>query len=264
MLDFMFLTRDMKNCVIYMLADLVLTVSAVTGVLLLAERFGGIGNWGKPEVLFMLGFAALSIVMMEALLGYNILWISRRIGRGQMDHVLIQPRPVWMALLTEGFLPFAMGPALIPGIALLAWGVSGLEIPLTFSWWGWFTLNLLASGAVIAAFSFIWGSLAFWAPAGAEEISSSAITLMSELKSFPLDGLGRGLKAGLLSFLPVGFVAWYPAGALLGHRDWPYSLVMTPLASVILCGIAAALFNRGMRYYAYNGSSRYLDLGHRR
>ena len=263
-LDLLFLTRDRRNSIVYMTADLILTIASITGVLLLAERFNGIGEWSRPQVIFMLGFASLAVILCEGCFGMNVLWISRRIGRGQLDHLLIQPRPIWMALLTEGFIPISYAPPLIPGVALTAWSVSALRLETGIGWWAAFALNLLASMAVITAFSYMWGSLAFWAPAGAEEISSSAIRLIGELKPFPLDGLGRGLTAGLLSVIPAGFVAWYPAGALLGIRNSQYGLLVTPLAALVMCVAAALVFNRGLAHYARTGSQRYLDFGHRR
>ena len=263
-LDFLFLTRDRRNSSFYMIADVILTVAGITGVLLLAERFGGIGAWNRPQIVFMLGFASLAMIMSQGLFGMNVLWISRRIGRGQLDHLLIQPRPLWKSLLTEGFIPVSMGPGLIPGIGLMAWSWNAVSIQTGPAWWAAFALNLVAAIAVITSFSYIWGSLAFWAPAGAEEISSSALRLISELKPFPLDGMGRTLKSGLLSIIPAGFIAWYPVGALLGLRTTDYALLFTPLAALIMSGLAAIVFNRGLAHYARTGSQRYLDFGHRR
>jgi ABC-2 type transport system permease protein len=196
--------------------------------------------------------------------GYNVLWISRRIGRGQLDHLLIQPRPLWKALLTEGFIPSSMWPALIPGITLTAWSLANIQMTMDFAWWAAYTVNLLSGVAIVTAFSYIWGSLAFWAPVGAEELSSNVLNLLSELKPFPLDGLGRGLKMSLLSIIPAGFVAWFPAGALLGFRDTQTALLVTPVAALALGLLAALIFKRGLAHYARTGSQRYTDFGHRR
>src|SRR4029079_8437857 len=103
---------------------------------------------------------------------------------------------------TEGFMPFSSSAVLIPGLGLLAWSLSRLGLPITPGWLALLALTLLASAVLMLAFSFIWGSLAFWAPRAAEEVSSSAINMLSQLKVFPLDGLGLLLLGGLLTFLP--------------------------------------------------------------
>src|SRR2546425_6042505 len=101
------MTRDSRQFLIYFLSDAVLNVAAVTATLLLAERFDGIGAWTKHQVLFMLGYGLIVSGVLNTLFTYNVLYISRRLGRGQLDHTLIQPQPLVISLLTEGFAPFS-------------------------------------------------------------------------------------------------------------------------------------------------------------
>jgi ABC-2 type transport system permease protein len=248
---------------VYFFADTISNLAAVTGMLLLAERFAGIGAWNKLQVVFMLGYATTVGGLMGMFFSYNVLMISRRIGRGQLDHTLIQPQPLWVSLLTEGFMPFSNLPVLLPGIAMLVWAGGGLALDITPGWLVLLGLNMLASSAIVLAFSFLWGSLAFWAPRGAEEISDSAATLLFQLKSFPLDGVGPLLLGGLVTAVPVGFVAWYPCRALLGIDPSPWGGWVTPLAALLLSAITTFIFYRGMNYYARTGSQRYSSFGHR-
>ena len=87
-LDFMWMTRDFKFFLINVVSDLVLSLSGVMAVFFLAERFAGIGAWSRDQILFMLGYAALVQGLLEMFFRYNVLAISRRIGRGQLDHTL--------------------------------------------------------------------------------------------------------------------------------------------------------------------------------
>jgi ABC-2 type transport system permease protein len=131
---------------------------------------------------------------------------------------------------------------------------------------GWLALcvcNLLASAAVLLSVSFFWGSLAFFAPRAAEEINTPLVRMFDHVKLFPLDGLSGTLLNGLLTVVPVGFVAWYPCRALLGHAPVWYAVWTTPLAAVLCALLAVAMFRRGMHYYESIGSSRYRDMGHR-
>ncbi|HUS14397.1 MAG TPA: ABC-2 family transporter protein, partial [Chloroflexia bacterium] len=120
-----------------------------------------------------------------------------------------------------------------------------------------------ASSAVALSFSFLWGSLAFWAPRAAEEISTSSNRFMDNLKAFPLEGLAPVLVGGLVTVLPVGFVAWYPCRVLLGIDQGPLGPLITPLAAAVLAAITFVIFQRGMRYYGRTGSQRYSGFGHR-
>jgi ABC-2 type transport system permease protein len=262
-LDFTFLMADLKLALTWYISDGIVNLAAVTATLLLADRFAGIGPWTRYEVVFMLGYATVVSGLMNMFFGYNVLVISRRLGRGQLDHTLIQPQPIWLSLLTEGFMPFSGSSVLLPGIGLLVWATNKLSLAITPGWLALLALNLAASSAVVLAFSFLWGSMAFWAPRAAEEISSSTITLLYQLKSFPLDGLGPLLLGGLLTVLPVGFVAWYPCRALLGLDRSGWAGWITPLAALIFTIVTSWIFWKGLRYYGRTGSQRYSSLGHR-
>ncbi len=262
-LDILLVTRDLKTFLMWYLSDMVLNIAAVTGMLLLAERFAGIGLWTKYQVIFMLGYASVVGGIIATFFSYNISFISRRLGRGQLDHTLIQPQPLWMALLTEGFSP-AFGTAMLfPGLGLMLWAGSKLPLTVSPAWLALVGLSLLASTAVVVAFQFLWGSLAFWAPRAAEEISSSSMHLIDHLKSFPLDGLGAALSGGLLTILPVGFVGWYPCRALLGLDRTPWGIWITPLAAIGFALPAAWVFKRGLQHYGRTGAPRYSNFGHR-
>jgi ABC-2 type transport system permease protein len=262
-LDFMWMTRDLRFFLHCFLSDVVLNLAAVSGTFLLSERFAGLGDWSQPQVLFMLGYGMLVSGLLNTFFGFNVLHISRRLGRGQLDHTLIQPQPLWMSLLTEGFTPISGSAILLPAAGLLIWAVRALGLAPGAGWSLLFLLQVLSSATVALAFSFLWGSLAFWAPRAAEEISSSALALVYQLKPFPLDGSGPLHMGGLLSLLPVGFVAWYPCRFLLGIAPSPWDGAATPLAAVVFALTALWLFAKGKKHYERTGSSRYLSFGHR-
>jgi len=263
-LDLYFVTRSFRTFVVWYVTDMIFGVSAISGMLLLAERFAGIGVWNKEQGLFLLGYAATVTGLLEIFFGFNVAFISRRLGRGQFDHTLIQPQPVWMALLTEGFTPFAGSATLVPGAALLAWAILHLHRTLSPGWLAMLLVSLVASTAIFLAFQYALGSLAFWAPRAAEEINSSSANLMGQLKAFPLDGLRVLLMGGLLTVLPVGFVAWAPCRYLLGLTPGFRAGFATPLAALLLGALAALLFAKGMSHYGRTGSQRYSSFGHRR
>ncbi len=262
-MDLLWLLRDARTALLFNVADVVLSLGRVAATWLLAERFVRIGGWSRQQVLFMLGYGVTVNGLLVMFCNYNISHISRRVGRGQLDHVLIQPQPLWMSLLTEGFMPFSGSAVLVTGVALLAWAVCGLGLAVTPGWLAMTVVSLLSSAMVAVAFSYLWGSLAFWAPRAAEEVSSSAIGLLVGLKMFPLDGLAPALLGGLLTFLPVGFVAWYPSRCLVGLESRPWTWAATPLAGLVLALVAAWIFTRGLRHYGQTGSQRYSAFGHR-
>ena len=264
-MDLLYLLRGPQVALMYYFSDLFIGVAAVTATFLLAERFDGIGTWSRPQVLFMLGYALLVRGVIGTWFNYNLAFISRRIGRGQLDHILIQPQPLWMALVTEGFAPVTGSGMLIPAAYLLISASAELNIQPSPAWFALLSVSLTASIAVVLAFEYAWGSLAFWAPRAAEEINSRTWTLLTTLTPFPLDGLSTAVLTTLLTLLPAGLVAWYPSRALIGIDSPSLTQALTlPAAAACLVAAATWIFRRGLHHYGRTGSTRYLDYGHRR
>ena len=263
-LDAAWMLRDLGSFAAWAFSEVVHFTATIVVVLLLAERFDGIGPWIKPHVAFLLGYALLVNGAVDTVFGYNIAFISRRIGRGQLDHILVQPQPMWLTFLTEGFSPAAGLPILLSGLALFVWACLRAALPVSPGWLALVALNLFGSCNIHLAFSYAVGSLAFWAPRSAEEINSSSSKLLAQLRTFPLDGVGRTFLGGLLTVVPAGFIAWYPSRALLRLDPVPLAPYVTPLASLLFAAVALLSFRAGLRHYADTGSQRYLSYGHRR
>lgn len=264
-MDLLFIARGPRVFLTYYFADLVNGAAAATATFLLAQRFDGIGAWSRSQVLFLLGYALLVRLLINMFFSYNLAHVSRRIGRGQLDHLLIQPQPLWMAFITEGFAPASGSGMLLPAALLLGAASQHLSVDASPGWWVLFFAYLFASVIVVQSFEYAWASLAFWAPRAAEEVNSHTWGLLQTLTPFPLDGLSVLALSTLVTIVPAGLVAWYPARALLGVAPIGWLEAAVPLvAAVLFAAFAYWIFTRGLHHYGYTGSSRYLDYGHRR
>ena len=196
--------------------------------------------------------------------GNNVGHISRRIGRGQLEHMLIQPNSMSLQLLSEGFLPFTGSGNLMVGIVLLS--ISIQQLGLTLTWWWVLSLlgNILMTMTIILAQSYLFSSAAFYAPVAAEEISSTVINMGGDLSQYPLSGMHRTVQLSLVTVLPTGLMGWFPSLSLLGKP--PMNLPeYYPVIVALLFFIAAKMaFKKGMNHYVRSGSNRYLPYGHRR
>lgn len=261
-MDLLLILGSKAQAALWIVTDVIAYGSGIAAVLLVAQRFDGIAGWTKAQLVFLVGFSTTSAALRQVFFGYNVSAVSRRIGRGQLDHTLVQPQPLALAFLTEGFSPFSSAGVLGPGIALLAAGTSAAGVDVTPSFLARLAVCIVASMTIVLAASFTIGAIAFWAPRGAEEISTRG-SAMLHLTDFPLDPLPGALRGLLLTAIPAGFVAWFPAATLLGRRP-PEQWVLCPLVAAIAALIAAAIFRKGLRHYARTGSSRYSTFGHRR
>jgi len=263
-MDVLFLARSMRTALAWYLADMLLAVSTAVWAFLLAARFDGIGAWSRDQVVFLLGLAMLARAVVDLVFNMNVGYPSRRIGRGQLDHLLLMPQPLWQSLASDGFAPVSGSGQLIVSVGVLVYAARALALPVDAAWLGLLVVHVLAGASILLSFAYLWGSLAFVAPRGAEEINSSSMRLLEQLKPFPLDGVGALLAGGLLSVVPAGFLAWLPARVLLGLETRPLARLWTPAAALAFAALAVFVFRRGLRHYARTGSARYLSHGHRR
>lgn len=269
-MDLLWSLRDMKYCLLQVLSDTVCALCAVAGVLLLSEKFGGFGGMSQPELLFMLGFSTVADgIYLIFFIGNNTGMISRIIGRGQLDHVMIQPVPLWTQLLAQGFSPFSGGSMFLCGLALTVYAVSRLPLSVTAAWTAVFLLYAACSALLVQGFITLLSCSAFYAPAAAEEIARVGKDLFTSLKVYPLGTVSHGIRRIFLTLLPVGMTAWFPASLLIkaGTDGFQLSMLLPglclPAVTLILLLTAACLFKKGMKYYACNGSPRYSGFGHR-
>jgi len=263
-MDLSWLLQDFSSFLIVIFSESLQNLSGMAGVLLLAIRFGGVGGLSADEVLFMLGFFELADGLAFMLFGnYNVMHISRRVGRGQVDHMLIQPRPLWMQLLTEGFMPFSGSYGLIFGVVLTVIAVARLKIALTPLWFLLLGYYVLIHMALQMAQSVLYGAAAFWRPVACEEISTMILDLNGQLGKFPLFGLPDWLLGLLHTVLPVGLLAYLPALALLRDLGHGVEIGFPFIAAALFVTAAVILFQKGLKHYEIHSCNRYKEMGHR-
>ncbi len=269
-MDFLWLLRDTKYCLMQIFSDAVCAFCTIAGVYLLSVRFGGLGGMTQEEILFMMSYATIvEGIYMMFFIGCNTGMVSRIIGRGQLDHTVIQPVPLWIQLLAQGFSPFSGSTILIGGIGLSLYSIGNMFLAVTPGWIFLLVLYSISSTLIIVAVIYILSCMAFYAPAAAEEIAGVGKDLFSSLKTYPLGGMGKSAGTILLTVLPIGLTAWYPSKLLLmvGTEGvtWDQALefLYLPAMTLILVMTALLLFKKGMKYYARCGSPRYSGFGHR-
>lgn len=263
-LDLVWLLRDSKYAMAGITADIISNLSTVSAVYLIALRFDGIGGMNSDEVLFMMAFSTLTTGLFILFGSGNNIHISRIIGRGQLEHLWIQPLPLGIQLLTSGFSPFTGSSNFIVGLVLLSVSIRRLQLTLSIGWIFMLLLYALTSLITIVARSYLVSSLAFYAPVSAEEISTTVIEGTWMLSTFPLSGMPAKIQIPLLTVLPEGLMAWFPALCLLGRPPLGFGALYPMLFAFILSFTAKVVFKKGLHYYVSKGSNRYVPYGFRR
>jgi ABC-2 type transport system permease protein len=263
-MDLVWLLRDTRYAITAILADIISNISVVSGVYLIALRFRGIVGMSVDEVLFMMAYSTITTGLFILFGSGNNIHVSRIIGRGQLEHMFIQPLTLRMQLFTCGFAPFTGSMNFLIGCVLLATAINRLHLQITLLWIIRLTLYVVATMTIIVARAYLVSSAAFYAPVAAEEISSTAIEGTWQLSTFPLSGIPVFIQVPLLTLLPEGLMAWFPSLCLLGKPPLNFS-EYCPLAYALIIALAANFtFRKGLHYYVRKSSNRYVPYGFRR
>lgn len=263
-LDLAWLLRDTKYALAGMSADIIANAATVSGVFLISVRFGGIGGMSADEVLFMMAYSTMITGIFVLFGAGNNIHISRIIGRGQLEHLFIQPLPLKVQLFTSGFAPFTGGSNLIVGIILMVIASSRLRLVISFGWLASLLAYLLTTMSIIIARSYLVSSIAFYSPVAAEEIASTAIDDTWFLSTFPLSGMPSLIRIPLLTIMPEGLMAWFPSLCLLSKSPLALAAYYPMLYALLLSLAASFIFRKGLNHYVQRGSNRYVPFGFRR
>ena len=263
-LDLVWLLRDTKYALAVISADIISNFATISGIFLIAIRFGGIGGMSADEVLFMMAYSTLVTGIFILFGSGNNIHISRIIGRGQLEHLFIQPLSLKIQLLTSGFMPFTGGSNFIVGVIMMVVAVRKLNLQISFWWLISLIAYLLATIIVIIARSYLVSSMAFYSPVAAEEISSTAIDETWFLSTFPLSGMPVFIQIPLLTILPEGLMAWFPSLCLLGRPPLGLTGYYPMIYALLISLVASIIFRKGLNHYVRRGSNRYVPYGFRR
>jgi len=262
-MDMMWLLRDTKFAVIGILGDIINNVATLSGVFLIATRFGGIGGMSSDEVLFMMAYSTLTTGIFVLFGSANNIHVSRIIGRGQLEHLFVQPLPLGVQLFTCGFCPFTSGGNVVVGAALMVIAISRSGLQISLLWVGFLIASLITTMVIIIARSYLVSSVAFYSPVAAEEISTTTIEGTWFLSTFPLSGMPLFVQIPLLTILPEGLMVWFPAMCLLGRPPLNLTMYYPMIFALLLSLVARYVFRKGLKHYVSRGSNRYVRHGFR-
>lgn len=263
-MDLAWLLRDKLFASLTIMADIVSTIASVSSVMLLAWQFGGVGGIDEWHVLFMLAYNVILGGLYITFFASNNGHISRLIGRGQFEHLFIQPLPLPVQLLTMGFMPFSGSSSIFVGAGLMWWALSHIQMVLPW-WWGFALIaSLIVSLLVMIGTSYLFATAAFYAPVQAEEISHEVMDVFFIIGTFPLSGMPSWLQVLLVTVVPIGLNAWFPALVLLNKAPLGLPGILTLVVCGVLWAITILMFKKGLNHYVKKGINRYSARGHRR
>ena len=222
------------------------TVSIVTGLVVLGPVFADAGahGWSRPELLVVIGVQILIGGVIRTAIQPNMERLMDDVRDGKLDYALTKPEDS-QVLISVREVRIWQIVDVFGGIAVLAYGISGLERPVGPSDVLLFLAMLLVGAITIYCFWLVITTLAFWiVPHGTSWSSSKASTR----RAVPGVDLSGWLRFGVTFLVPIAFAITVPAEGVTSRLEWE--------TVALALGFCAALFaftrwwwRFGLRHY---------------
>jgi len=219
------------------LSQIVSYGSIYTAIGLILARFGNLGGWVWPEMALLLAFHLLAYALGASLSFTQLHEIEEKVRLGTFDAVLVKPIGAWTYLIFSGLNIGYFG-HIVLALCLMAWSLT--QVGAQWSVWTmlFFPAGLFSAAAVTCAImTMIGASALIWVRS---RHLYSIFFGFWELARYPLNIFPLPLQILMLTFAPLGFLAFVPVAVALGKPvpllgDW------APLAALAAGPICVAL-----------------------
>nr|WP_296265815.1 ABC-2 family transporter protein [uncultured Merdimonas sp.] len=246
---FLTMTQYPADTIIMLISMLVREASGFIGILTIAGVTGGVGNWNIYEVCILFSMCAVIEAIGQAFFD-NVWGLDYIVRKGELDVFLTRPASIVIQMLGK-VMHFQAVLSMFIYIGIFVW--AAMKLSLVF---GPYQILILAEYVIFgtmvnSGIYMIFNCLNFWIVQG-EDIAVLVQTCREFVK-YPLNVFPAAIQGFFTFLLPLGFVAYYPAMALLGKTSLPVPVLMPVVAAVVIL-LAALIWNAGLRGYNSTGT----------
>lgn len=224
-------------------------------VFIIVDRFGSLGGWSLGEITFLYGMRLTSHGIFYLCFS-QLFDLDQVLVSGEFDRFMVRPIHPLLQMFTRKLRVNCFGD-LLGGTALLIAATPRIDLdwnPLLVT----FLVVAVVGGALVeGAVQITLSALSFrWLNTLAVRTTTNEV--FNQYGNYPQRIFPRGLQVVLTYVLPVAFVAYFPASALLHRTDG--LLVPTwlawcaPLVGLGLFLIALRIWHRASRGYQSSGT----------
>ncbi len=205
-----------------------------------------IAGWSKHEMLLLVGTAMLIQRLLMGFFWTNLFEIGRNVRSGQFDFYLTQPGQPLFMVSTRKLDPDGLANSLV-ALGVVVYAARELGLAPSFGDLLLYGVFVLLGLVVHYGLLLLLASLTFWI-VKTEGIEGSYFTV-AEFGRLPRAAFHSLFSNIVFVYaLPTVVVTNVSASALLGRIDWAHAAWLAVLA-VLWCGLAIAVFQRGIRRY---------------
>ena len=207
--------------------------------LILFRLKDNIGGYTIKDVLLLWGLAASTYGIAHIFFN-KAFQISDLIMNGKLDTFLVQPKSVFLGVITSDTSISAIGDLIYGYICLALYGITIKNFIL-------FTLFSITGATILTSFTSIIGSFAFWI-VKADSVADSLTSMMINFATYPGTIFKNIIRLLLYTVIPVGIANYIPVDII---REFSYEKTMLVISfSILIMILAFIVFYRGLKRYS--------------
>jgi ABC-2 type transport system permease protein len=227
-----------------------LAISVILG------RFYDLAGWTVWEIVFMYGLWMVGNSIFS-LLFFHLTNLEDYLIRGSFDLFLVRPLSPFLMLLTVEVNINGVADVIF-GAASLGLAISNLHLQFSGVQWLYMGIMLVSAALLELGITLVLASIAFWTTKSAGLIYAVNQVNWNMTRQYPLEMFGRGFRMLVTGLIPFAFLNYYPARWLLGKTlpgdRWYFLSFLAPLVTLAVLGLAAVVWQKGIRRYNSTGS----------
>lgn len=198
-----------------------------------------IGGYTIKEVLLIWGMAANTFAISHILF-YKVFEMPQLIIDGKLDSFLVQPKNVFLSVITSDTSISAIGDLIYAYICLIIYGFTIKNFIL-------FIFFSITGAIIVTAFAGIVGSLCFWITKG-DMLVDSLTSIMTNFATYPGTIFKGIIKIIIYTIIPVGIANYMPVDVILNFEIGKFLYII--FFTIIITILAFIIFNKGLKRYS--------------
>ena len=219
------------------------------------ESFGTVNGWNYGQLAFLYGISvishALSMIFFVQgwFMGYFVI-------EGEFDRYLTRPLGVLYQFFFTNINIIGITD-LIPGILVFIYGCIKCEVVISGAFILQVIVMLIGATLIRGGIYIFLGSTSFYTRS-VTNFGMFCQEIMDRTTMYPISMFPESVQFILTYLIPIGWVSFYPASAMLGIENGVSSALPVPLitlaAGVAVMLVAGAFFSAGLKKYESAGN----------
>ena len=234
--------RQMENKVTFITNILFMILNNASFILQWVILFSlkeEIGGYTIKEVVLLWGIASGTFGVAHIVFN-KAFEMSDLIINGKLDTFLVQPKNVFLSVITSETRISAIGDLIYGYICLFIYGISIKNFLL-------YTLFLITGGIIVSALASILGSLSFWIVRG-DIISDSLTNMMLNFATYPGTIFKDGVRILFYTIIPLGISNYIPVDTIIRFNIGNLATVIS--FTIFITIMAFTIFYKGLKRYS--------------